>query len=95
MFDDKCVVPQFKQSSLHIMVRGCIVKGRKGPLVVLEYPGGWEGGMTAARYQHQVLDEVLHTFYQEISEEKGQVVFQQDGAPSHTTKSTITWLNIN
>jgi hypothetical protein len=40
--------------------------------------------MTAVRYQHQVL-----------SEEKGQVVFQQDGPPLHTAKSTIAWLNIN
>jgi transposase len=95
VFDDECVVPKFKQSSLRIMVWGCIIKGRKGPLVVLEYPGGRGGGMTAVRYQHQVLDEVLHTFYQEMSEEKGQVVFQQDGAPSHTAKRTIAWLDIN
>jgi hypothetical protein len=44
--------------------------------------------MTAAWYQEQVLDKVLHDFYQSMAEEHGQVLFQQDGAPSHTAKST-------
>ncbi|PPQ87403.1 hypothetical protein CVT26_015507 [Gymnopilus dilepis] len=33
---DECLVPTFKQSNLRVMVWGCIVGGRKGPLVVLE-----------------------------------------------------------
>jgi hypothetical protein len=66
VYDNSCVVPKFKQSSLRIMVWGCILRGRKGPLVILEYPGGRGGGMTAARYQEQVLDKVLHNFYQNI-----------------------------
>jgi transposase len=40
VYDNSCVVPKFKQSSLRIMVWGCILRGRKGPLVILEYPGG-------------------------------------------------------
>jgi hypothetical protein len=95
VFDDDCVIPKFKQSSLQIMVWGCILEGKKGPLVVLEYPGGRGGGMTANRYQHQVLDHVLHNFYQEMSEERGQILFQQDGAPSHTAKTTAAWLEVN
>jgi transposase len=51
--------------------------------------------MTAARYQEQVLDKVLHDFYQSMAEERGQVLFQQDGAPSHTAKSTGQWLDQN
>jgi transposase len=51
--------------------------------------------MTAARYQEQVLDKVLHDFYQSMAEEHGQVLFQQDGAPSHTAKSTGRWLDQN
>ena len=39
-FDKDCVIPTFKQSSLRVMVWACIMKGDKGPLVVLEYPGG-------------------------------------------------------
>ena len=44
--------------------------------------------MTAKQYQDQVLNGSLHDFYQEMSEECGIVVFQEDGAPSHHTKST-------
>ena len=38
-FHDDCCVAKFSQSSVHVMVWGCIMKGRKGLLVVLEYPG--------------------------------------------------------
>jgi hypothetical protein len=92
-FDDACVIPTFKQSSLCIMVWACIMKGDKGPLVVLEYPGGQGGGMTMDRYQVQVLERVLFNYYWQKSEEKCQVVFQQDGAPLHCAKSTTAWLN--
>ena len=95
VYDEACVVPKFKQSSLRIMVWGCVMRGRKGPLVVLEYPGGRGGGMTAARYQEQVLDRVLHEFYMEMAEERGQIMFQQDGAPCHRAASTRRWLDLN
>ena len=95
VYDDDCVVPKFKQSSLRIMIWACIMRGWKGPFIVLLYPGGHGGGMTAVRYQDQVLDKVLHDFYQEMAEERGQVLFQQDGAPSHTAKSTLRWLDSN
>ena len=62
---------------------------------MLKYPGGHRGGMSVVRYQDQVLDKVLHDFYQEMAEERGQVLFQQDGAPLHTTKSTLMWLDSN
>ena len=88
---EECVVPTFKQSPLRVMVWGCIIKGTKGPLVVLEYPGGKGGGMTAARYQEQVLDGALRTFFAEMKKEKGLVDFQQDGAPAHKAKSTLRW----
>ena len=39
-YNENCVIPTFKQSSVQVMVWGCIMKGRKGPLAVLEYPGG-------------------------------------------------------
>lgn len=94
-YNDDCVVPKFKQSSLRIMVWGCVKRGRKGPLVVLEYPGGRGGGMTARHYQDQVLEKHLHDFYMEQAEESGQVLFQQDGAPCHRAKSTSQWLELN
>ncbi|ESK93216.1 hypothetical protein Moror_14629 [Moniliophthora roreri MCA 2997] len=95
---EDCVVPTFKQSSIRVMVWACIMKDRKGPLIVLEYPGGRGGGMTAKRYQEQVLEGCLLHFYEEMKSERGEISFQQDSAPSHTAKSTTQWLrshNIN
>ena len=82
--EDDCLVPAFKQSSIRVMVWGCIMKGKKGPLVVLEYPGGKEGGMNAKRYQEQVLEGALRQFYTAMESERGNVQYQQDNAPSHT-----------
>ena len=95
VFHDDCMVPKYKQSDLRVMVWGCIMEGVKGPLVILGYPGGRGGGMTTVGYQDQVLDKVAHNFYQKMCEERGQVLFQQDGASSHTAKSTAAWLDHN
>ncbi|KAF5374306.1 hypothetical protein D9758_004580 [Tetrapyrgos nigripes] len=69
------------------------MKGKKGLLVVLEYPGGRGGGMNARRYQEQVLEGKLLEFYQEMDSERGDIKFQHDGAPSHTAKSMKKWLS--
>lgn len=94
-FRDDCCVAKFSQSSVRVMVWGCIMKGRKGPLVVLEYPGGRGGGMNSTRYQEQVLDGVLKEFYCQVSEKEPGVEFQQDGAASHRSKSTMKWFRQN
>ncbi|KAE9394207.1 hypothetical protein BT96DRAFT_998760 [Gymnopus androsaceus JB14] len=86
--EDNCLVPAFKQSSIRVMVWGCIMKGKKGPLVVLEYLGGKEGGMNAKRYQEQALEGALRQFYTAMESERGNVQYQQDNAPSHTAKTT-------
>ncbi|KAF5333764.1 hypothetical protein D9758_016585 [Tetrapyrgos nigripes] len=91
-WEEDCLIPTFKQSSIRVMVWGCIMKGKKGPLVVLEYPGGKGGGMNAKRYQEQVLGGKLVEFYQEMDSERQNIAFQQDGAPSHTAKTTLKWL---
>ena len=90
-YDEDCLVPTFKQSAVHVMVWGCIMKGQNGPLIVLEYLGGKGGGMNLAHYQEQVLDGVLRDFFAEMKSEKPQLKFQQDNAPSHRSKSTIKW----
>jgi DDE superfamily endonuclease/Transposase len=88
---DDCLVPTFKQSSVQVMVLGCIMWGQKGPLIVLEYPGGKGGGTNSKRYQQQVLDGVLKDFYTKMKQKRGCVLFQQDNASSHTSKSTQHW----
>jgi hypothetical protein len=50
-YNEDCVIPKFKQSSLRVMIWACIMKGNRGPMVVLDYPGGQGGGMTADQYQ--------------------------------------------
>ncbi|KAF5353056.1 hypothetical protein D9758_008811 [Tetrapyrgos nigripes] len=74
------------------MVWGCIMKGKKGLLVVLEYPGGKGGGMNAKRYIEQVLEGKLEQFYEDMRSDRDGVVFQQDGTLSHTAKSMKKWL---
>ena len=49
--------------------------------------------MTAAWYQEQVLEGVLLPFYDVMKMEKGDIVFQQDGAPSHNAKTTQKWFS--
>lgn len=88
---EDCVVPTFKQSPVRVMVWGCIIAGQKGPLVVLEYPGGKGSGMNSERYREQVLDHVLVDFHTQLKASGGIVYFQQDNAPSHTSKSTKSW----
>lgn len=95
-FDEKYIVPSDLQSNIRIMVWGCIMKDKKGPLVVLEYPGGKGGGMTAGRYKDQVLDPVLRPFYMEVSTQSDtSVFFQQDNASCHKAISTKQWLQQN
>lgn len=89
----ECLEPAFTQSPVRVMVWGCIMKGRKGPLVVLEYPGGKGGGFNADRYKAQVLEKVLREFYAEMNKQRGKVLFMQDGAPSHRDGRTKQWLH--
>ena len=87
----ECLVPTFKKSSLRVMVWGCIADGRKGPLIVVEYPGGKGGGMTAELYQRQVLEGVFLGFFRQLKRERHYVYFQQDSAPAHSSRSTKKW----
>lgn len=67
------------------------MEGRKGPLVVLEYPGGRGGGMNTTRYRQQVLKSALLPFYDEMTQEHGCLNFQQDNASCHTSKMMKKW----
>lgn len=79
---EECLVPTFKQSSVRVMVWGCILKGRKGLLIVLEYPGGKGGGMNSKRYQDQVLEGTLKGFYAQMKEERVLLYFSRMGPPA-------------
>ena len=51
--------------------------------------------MNSARYQQQVLDGALKDFYHQVSKEESRAEFQQDGAASHRSKSTMMWFHQN
>ena len=90
-YHEECTVPAFTQSPLRVMVWGCIMWNAKGPLVVLEYPGGKGGGMNTEWYIAQVLEGTLLDFIRKQSRTIDNIRFQQDGAPSHTSKKTKRW----
>lgn len=90
-FADECCVPKLPQNPIRCMVWSVVMRGKKGPLIVLEYPGGKGGGMDSTRYREQVLDPVLTSFHAEMVKERPDFVFQQDGAPSHRSKATKRW----
>jgi transposase len=92
-WEEECLVPAFKQSNVRVMVWGCVAHGWKGPLVVLEYPGGKGGGMMAARYEEQVLERHLVQVMKELCRKRRGIAFQQDGAPSHKAKRMHRWLS--
>ncbi|CAK5268474.1 unnamed protein product [Mycena citricolor] len=92
-YNEACLIPTFKQSALRVMVWGCVTNGWKGPLIILEYPGGKGGGMTAGRYCEQVLEGVLMKAMEGAKKKWPGMRFQQDGAPSHTAKVTHQWFS--
>jgi len=49
--------------------------------------------MTAKWYQDQVLEPVLKPFYEQMTTERGQVLFQQDRASGHCAKTTVAYLD--
>ena len=53
------------------MVWGYIMKRKKGPLGVLEYPGGKRGEINTERYIKQVLELLVKWLYKEMEKEKG------------------------
>jgi len=94
-YNENCLVPTFKQSSLQVMIWGCISKGKKGPLIVLEYPGGKGGGMNTDRYISQVLEGPVTHFFAEMKRLRRGPIFMQDGAASHRSKCTLKWFKDN
>ncbi|CAK5268473.1 unnamed protein product [Mycena citricolor] len=95
VYNEACLVPAFKQLPVRVMVWSCIAHDWKGPLVILNYPGGKGGGMSAERYQKQVLRTHVVKAMKDLCHHcarKIKIQYQQDSAFCHTAESTIKWL---
>ena len=80
-FESSCLMPSFKSGWQTIMVWGCFLWGKHGPLTI--FPKGSING------EHYVamLEEVLMGFWMEQSEKHGYIVVQEDNVPIHTCKA--------
>ncbi|RPA81605.1 hypothetical protein BJ508DRAFT_195184, partial [Ascobolus immersus RN42] len=86
-FNPDCLRPTFKSGRSSLMVWGCIIKGRKSPLVFLEKPeGATRNSVTAQRYIDEVLRPVLIPFWTEMCEERGWAEVVEDNCRIHTAK---------
>ena len=78
------------QKPQSVMVWAGISKMGRTPLIFI--PQGAK--INSINYRELVLEPVLKNVSQEIFE-SGSFIFQQDGAPAHTSKATQSWLQAN
>ena len=62
-FDSSCLTPSFKSGRQTVMVWGCFIWGKRGPLVILP-----KGSINGAKYV-EVMEEAMLDFWMEQSEE--------------------------
>lgn len=84
-YDPSCLTPSFKSGRQSVMVWGCFMWNKRGPLVIL--PKGSLNGMNYVA----VMEEAMLDFWMEQSEEQGYVIIQEDNAPIHTCKLAKQW----
>ena len=78
-----CLIPTVKHGGDGVMVWGCFVNGRLGPLIEVD------GRITGSKYR-EILEENLIPFLDSLDDEL-TYFFQDDNAPAHTAKDTIKW----
>ena len=86
-YDVDCLVPTVKSNTEGVMVWGCFVKNKLGPLVILE------GRITGAVYQ-ELLENHLMPFIDDLGDDN-TFLFQDDNAPVHRAHSVLTWKEEN
>lgn len=76
--------PTFKSGRSSIGIWGAITLGLKGPVHFLQK----EGRMNSEIYVNQVLKELGLPFYNHCTQERGPMIWMDDGAGYHTSKAT-------
>jgi hypothetical protein len=87
-YNPKCLIPTFKSGQESVMIWGCFVKNKLGPLVRLE------GRITANVYIEEILKKHLLPFVNNL-ENKEDYIFQEDNAPIHTARIAKKWKEDN
>jgi len=85
-YDVDCLTPTFKHGGGGIMVWGCFVNNRIGPLVVID------GKINGEGYQKLLRDNLLPFLNGLVG---GPFIFQDDNAPVHTAGVVIQWKEAN
>jgi len=85
-YDVDCLAPTFKHGGGGVMVWGCFVNNRIGPLVVID------GKINGEGYQKLLRDNLL-PFLNGLK--YGSFTFQDDNAPVHTAGVVIQWKEAN
>ena len=86
-YDPKCLIPTFKSGQESVMVWGCFIRNKLGPLVRLE-------GKITAKIYIDMLKNNLIPFINSL-ENKENYIFQEDNAPIHTAKIAKKWKEDN
>ena len=82
--------PIFKSERSSLVIWGAIVLGLKGPVHFLEK----EGCINSDIYINQVLEGLGLPFYNQCIEEKGSMIWMDDGARYHTSKMTTAHIAV-
>lgn len=86
-YDVDCLVPTVKSGNNGVMIWGCFVKNKLGPLVVLD------GKITGEVYKN-LLDSHLLPFIESL-DETITFSFQDDNAPVHRANLVLEWKEEN
>jgi len=82
-----CLVPTFKSGRKGTMVWGCFTSYGLGPLVRVD------GRMTANDYIEILNNHLLP--YLETLDQQNEYLFQDDNAPIHRARKTLSWMSEN
>jgi transposase len=81
-FLKECLTPSFKSGRESVMMWGCFVGDKLGPLILCP-----EGRMNSKKYC-EMLEKGFLPFWRTLSEDS---ILMQDGASSHRSKKTRAW----
>lgn len=86
-FESQYLLPTFKSGRSSIGIWGCINLNLHGKVVILPEKARMNSGL----YIDLILNQTGHLFYEQVMEEHGDAIWQDDGAKYHTSKEVKEW----